>query len=211
MTERIRANSPEANLNPWTRAQFVGQVVAIGGGVAVAQTLAAHTGGWRSGIVVPLLVGAVAGVAVGASQWSTLRRAVGDLRVRAWISASALGGALVGVLAAGTVSCGPFDVSSLPAVALVALASGLGAGATLGAAQAWALRRRPAVALRWLAANAVGWAFGVLLLVLGLLGTVLTSRPGVPGLDAAIMLASISAMAVAVAFATGLALRFGRR
>ena len=136
MTERIRANSPEANLNPWTRAQFVGQVVAIGGGVAVAQTLAAHTGGWRSGIVVPLLVGAVAGVAVGASQWSTLRRAVGDLRVRAWISASALGGALVGVLAAGTVSCGPFDVSSLPAVALVAL------DATLTLTSAAVLRAR---------------------------------------------------------------------
>lgn len=188
------------HLGSWTLAVLVGQLVALGGSVAFAARLAA-----APGVAASALVGAVAGISIGAAQWPALRRAVDHLGVDEWIPASAIGGALVGILAWIAAACGPHDVSSLWTLAFAAVASGLVAGSILGGLQALALRHRPGVARRWWAANTVGWAFGLLFVLGGVLATLLGPWPGAP-VTAAIICASITAMAMIVAWTTALVL-----
>lgn len=186
----------------WTVAILVGQLVAVGEVVAFAPLL--------PGPLASILIGAAAGLAVGAAQWPCLRGVGTEARVVEWIAASALGGALLGGLAAGVAVGGPYDVSSIARVSLAVLAFGSAAGALLGSAQAWALRRRSGLAHRWIAANTVGWSLGLLIALHFVLGTFLTPISRTPAGAAAMMAACIAATALAVAAATSVALRHRR-
>lgn len=186
-------------LKTWTIAILVGQFVAAGEVAALAPLVPGPT--------TSILLGAVAGIVIGAAQWPCLRTMGGGTKVVEWIPASALGGALLGGLAAGVAAGGPYDVSSITLVSLAVLAFGAAAGALLGGAQAWALRRRSGLAPRWIAANTVGWSLGLLIALHCVLGTFLTPFSRTTVGTAAIMAACFAATAFAVAAATALALR----
>lgn len=195
----------ESPFGSWILAGIVGHLIAIGAIATLVQGLAEPgTGADLYPLVAWALIGGSAGVVVGAAQWPALRRAFGELCVREWILASALGGALVGTLAWGAGAGNPLDVSSLPTIILAASAFGLVAGGTLGMTQAWALRRRPHVAGRWCVGNAAGWALGLLVAVAGVLGAVL--GPDVAPITVAIMATGVAVTGGLVAWATRFAL-----
>jgi hypothetical protein len=208
---QTRINSTrEGPSGSWALAGAFGHLIAIGTFALLWQALAAHApSGMAPGAVVytlsgSALVGGVAGVAVGAAQWPTLRGALSQLRAREWLLASALGGGLVGVLAGGTQLGGPYDVSSCSAVLFAASIFGLVVGGLFGGAQAWALHRQPDLARRWCLANACGWAIGLLIVVAGVLGAILgLDVPAVTMVTAAISIAVLGAL---VAWTTDFAL-----
>jgi len=195
----------DLSLGPWILANYVGQFVAIGEvGVFMLST---------SGPITAAIPGATAGLTIGAAQWPCLRGIFGEVRVLEWLSASALGGAVIGELVAASAARGPYDVSSLPFVALVVLAFGLVAGGILGGVQGWALRRRRGLALRWAVANAIGYFFGLLFVHCCGLSMFLTPSSPALGSPEAVVAACIATMAFATAATTGIVLRTcnGRR
>lgn len=194
-----RPSTDTPSLKIWPIAILVGQLVAIGEVAAFAPLM--------PGPAASILLGAVAGIAIGAAQWPCLHSTGAGIRVVEWIPVSALGGALIGALAVGVAAGGPYDVSSIALVSLAVLAFGSAAGALLGGTQAWALRRRSGLARRWIAANTVGWSLGLLIALHCVLGTFLTPFSRTTVGTAAIMAACFAATAFAVAAATALALR----
>jgi hypothetical protein len=98
--------------------------------------------------------GAASAVAVAVGQWLVLRRSLG---VRgSWVPATVLGVAALHALGDSVAESGRVGLVSaeLAAVALVG-------GATTGALQFLALRRRLDRAAWWIAASAAGWGIGV--------------------------------------------------
>ena len=154
-------------LGRWMGAMFVGEVIGLATATVFVRGVdligpLSGAGEVLSSLAASALAGALAGACLGVTQWLVLRRFFGDLSERAWVAASALGGALTSILGMLAAAQGPYDASSLWAVASGVLVVGIAVGAIVGGAQAWALRRHPQVAMRWLAANAAGWAIGSL-------------------------------------------------
>lgn len=169
----------------WTWA--TGAAEAIGLGVAAA---AAGVGfqlfgepdsvSGAAGIVtLAVLGGAVEGAAVGSVQSHFLRHHYPLLRVRRYITVSALAAAAcwyVGMLPSTLVSLlqdvDEAATSSTQGPQLLVMALGgmvLGGvlGAALGAAQAWVLVGAVARPARWVTANVVGWAIAMVVIMVG--------------------------------------------
>lgn len=203
-TRPTKRTAVDPSLGSWILANYVGQFVAIGEvGVFMLST---------SGPITAAIPGATAGLALGAAQWPGIRGIFGEIRVFEWLSASVLGGAVIGELVAAAAR-GPYDVSSLPLAALAVLAFGLVCGGIFGGVQGWALRRRRGLALRWAAANAIGYFLGLLFVLCCGLSTYLTPASPAPGSPEVVVAACIAAMALATAATTGIVLRSygGRR
>lgn len=197
----------------WTGAMVVGEVIGLGAATALAVGVGPLTLGSSEAqvsVVISAVAGATAGTCIGAGQWPVLRRVFGELDLGAWILASALGGALAWVLGTTAAVSGPYDVSSLWAVAFAVALAGFVLGASLGVLQASALSHRPDVAKRWPVANGIGWALGLLFTYVGVLGTVFSPWPGSPSCTAMIMFISGAAMLVAPALTTSFVLRAGQ-
>lgn len=109
-----------------------------------------------------LVVGGVEGASLGTGQWLVLRRRFPELRWSAWALATALGGGLawtLGMTIGNSLSAPPpvaVQILLLPVLAL-------SFGGLLGACQ-WTVLRGISGVERgglWIAANAVGWALGL--------------------------------------------------
>ena len=168
----------------WVGAVLAAGAVALGiafgagrlaaAAVGAPTTLAARGAELSLGVAAGALQGAIFGFA----QAAVLRRALPRVGRRAWIGATAAAGALgwligaipVSVLAAAD-RAGPPVTPPLVVMLGAGAALGLVLGALLGGAQ-WlvlrrAARRQPLGAAGWIVANALGWAAGLALIVLG--------------------------------------------
>lgn len=97
-----------------------------------------------------VVAGATTGAVIGALQWLAARRRLAPSPW--WIAVSSLG--LAGGLGLGILIVGTETGS--PALQWRALITGL----VLGAAQGWALRRRPKASILWAIVVALGWVLG---------------------------------------------------
>lgn len=207
-----RPITSQAILGRWLGAIFVGEVIGLGSATVFVRGTElvgpiSGAGEVLLSVAASALAGALAGVCLGVTQWLVLRRYFDDLSERAWVAASALGGALTSILGMLAAAQGPYDVSSLWAVASAVIVVGIAVGAIIGGAQAWVLRRHSQVATRWFAANTAGWAIGSLVAYGGVISTLLGSWAGITAWAAVTMALSVLAMAMAPVVATGLVLR----
>jgi hypothetical protein len=198
-------------LGRWIAATVVAEAVGFAAAMALGRGVYALADGGPAGAAGALFeaglaatAGAVEGACLGAGTWRVLRGLRLELRARAWVGATALGGALAWVIGMTAGSHGPATMPAPAVVAAALVGSGLVLGAVLGGTQAWALRRTPWLARRWVVASSVGWMSGLLAVYAAL---ALVPGEGVsPALVAAGVLGG-AAMAVAPALATGLLLR----
>jgi hypothetical protein len=164
--------------NAWSEGLGLGTTFVLGGLLApLFAGLASATGIVAAAVTAIVMGVALEGVLVGVAQDRVLRRALVGLPRFAWISATAIGAGiawtlglvpstLIGLLA-GT-SAQPSGEPG--AVLKYSLAAAMGAvtGPVLGAAQWRVLRLHVRDAQRWLWANAVAWAVGMLLVFAGM-------------------------------------------
>jgi hypothetical protein len=207
---RTHQPSRPAEALRWIGAMVVGEVIGLGAAASLAvgvDPVTPGSGDAQTSVVIAAAAGAMAGTCIGAGQWPVLRRIVGELDLSAWILASALGGALAWMLGTAGAASGPYDVSSLWAVAIAVALAGFVLGASFGLLQASALSHRPNLAKRWPLANGLGWSFGLLLAYVGVLGTVFGSWPDSPIWTAMVSLIWAAMMLVAPAVATSFVLR----
>ncbi len=155
---------PALTISKWTAACVAGEMIGIGTAAAVVTTLDNPIWAWLGAIG----AGAVEGLALGGFQWLALRRKLAALPARRWIGATvalAVTGWAAGMLPstlAGQDTGG--STGAPPAawlLALLAVAGGLGAGAAVGAVQAWAMRGYATGRRGWVAVNAAGWALAL--------------------------------------------------
>jgi hypothetical protein len=160
----VPAAPPALTIGRWTAACVTGEVIGIGTAAAVVTTLDSPIWTWLGAIA----AGAVEGFALGGLQWLALRRKLTALPARRWIGATvalAVTGWAAGMLPstlAGENTGG--SAGGAPAawlIALLAVAGGLGAGAAVGAVQAWAMRGYATGRRGWVAVNAVGWTLAL--------------------------------------------------
>jgi hypothetical protein len=153
--------------------------------------------------------GALEGACLGLAQSPLLRRLFPRLGVRRWTAATMLGGAAawaLGMFAGARGFAGPPPAWLVP---LVVVGSGLVLGGILGAVQSLALRTYVPTVRPWIVASALGWTIGLLF---AYAGVALTPGPELRAVDLAVLALAGSAMAVAPAWITGLALqRLARR
>lgn len=193
-------------LGRWIGATLVAEAVGFAAAMSLGRGVVAVAGEPTGLLAVGLagLAGTVEGACLGVGQWLVLRRIVGGLALRAWVVATAVGGASAWMLGMTAGTHGPATMPAPWVVAVVLVVSGLVLGAVLGGAQAWVLRDRHRLAGRWVAANAIGWMVGLLF---AYAGVAITTEAMSSGLAAAILATSGAAMALAPALATGLVLR----
>lgn len=158
----------------WTISCATGELIGIGVAALSAQLLLLRIGEpattvQRWGILV-LMVGAglIEGSALGYFQWRVLKRLHPAISARSWIGvtvAVAAVGWFLGMLpstlyVAPDAGAEPFDPSLLLTVVL-AMLTGLGAGAVFGVAQWFVLRHHVQRASLWIVANMLGWMLGI--------------------------------------------------
>jgi hypothetical protein len=151
-----------ARYRRWVRATTIGELAGftipalVGAVVAVVGTQPA------AALAMLVLAGTGEGAVLGWAQSRALRRDLPRLSARSWVTATAAGAALAWAI--GMVPSTFYDtLSTLPAPVLAALAvpAGLALLATIGVAQWTVLRRHVARAGVWVAANALGWLAGL--------------------------------------------------
>jgi hypothetical protein len=167
--------------NGWAEAAGLGTTLLLGR--AAAPVLERQAG------LVPVLLAALAavvlgilleGVVVGAAQARVLRAALHPLSAASWIRATMIGAGIawllgmipstLATLTASTVSSGAASLDEPAAAVQYGLAVLLGGitGPVLGLAQWWVLRRHVARAGRWIVANALAWAAGMVVIFAGM-------------------------------------------
>ncbi|MFN8511156.1 MAG: hypothetical protein U0841_00875 [Chloroflexia bacterium] len=167
----------------WVAANAVGETLGLGGTALVAAALFPALGE-GSGLLPALAVAAVAiaagtaieGLTVGTAQWLVLRQPLPGIAWRTWAGATALGAGVAwtcGMLPSTLMSIGEdagqgaaAEPNALVVYAL-AFAMGLLLGPVLGFAQWLVLRRHVTGAGLWMPANALAWAFGMVLVFAG--------------------------------------------
>lgn len=167
----------------WVAANALGEVLGLGGTALIAATLFPLLGD-GNGLFPALAVAVVAivagtlieGLAVGTAQWLVLRRPFPGIAWRTWAGATAIGAGIAwtfGMLPSTLMSIGQDSAqatTSEPSPAIVytlAFAMGLMLGPVLGGAQWLVLRRQVAGAGIWMLANALAWAFGMVIVFAG--------------------------------------------
>ena len=185
----------------WVAANALGEVVGLGGSALIGLALF-PTLGEGAGLFPALAVAAVAiaagtaveGLAVGTAQWLVLRRSLPGIGWATWAGATAAGagvawtlGMLPSTLLSINQEAGQAQVAEPSALVVYALAFGMGLalGPVLGFAQWLVLRRHVAGAGLWMPANALAWAFGMVLIFAGV--SAVFDRGGPVGIALAIL------------------------
>lgn len=166
----------------WVFANAVGEAAGLGMtalvGIAVIVNVGEGTGVLATLALAALaiLAGAVIeGTAVGTAQWSVLRSPLPLMRWRTWVVATAAGAFVAWtlgmipsiVLSLGEEPGGGVTEPGDAAVFGLAFLMGLVLGPVLGFAQWLVLRRFVRRAALWIPANALAWAFGMLVIFAG--------------------------------------------
>lgn len=167
--------------NAWAEAAGLGTTLILGRAVAPALEreagLAAILLAAGAAVILGILL---EGVLVGSAQALVLRAALRGLSAASWIKATMIGAGLawllgmvpstVAALMGSAPSSGAARESAPSAAVQYGLALLLGAvtGPVLGLAQWLVLRRHAARASRWILANAVAWAIGMVVIFLGM-------------------------------------------
>jgi hypothetical protein len=169
----------------WVLANAIGEAVGLGvtalvGAVAVLyERESSGVLATLGAAVLAILAGTlVEGTVVGSAQWLVLRRPLPRLPWRRWAAATGAGALLAWtlgmipstVLSLGAGSGGGGEARSEPSEILVyalAFIMGLALGPVLGFAQWLALRRHVRGAWLWMPANALAWAFGMVVIFAG--------------------------------------------
>ena len=167
----------------WVFANAAGEALGLGAtaliGAAVVSFLGEGTGALATLTLaaVAVLAGAlVEGTVVGTAQWSVLRGPLPGMRWRTWAVATGVGAFLawlLGMVPSTVLSLGAGSggAGAAPAEAVVlglAFLMGLVLGPVLGFAQWLALRRYVSHAALWMPANAMAWAFGMVVIFAGI-------------------------------------------
>lgn len=194
----------------WALAFILGELVgfaaAAAAGAVMVWALEALTGSASdiALIGVMVLAGSLEGATVGLAQWTILRRYIPHLTAGSWTLATIAGAAAawaIGMTLAAVAA--PSQEVAVPAVIGAAALLGAINGALLGLAQWAVLRRHVRRAGWWVAANAAGWALGMVV-AFGGTGLTTESTP-IPGIIA-IWAVTGPLMAITPAAVTGLVL-----
>ena len=165
----------------WVAANALAEAVGLGGSALVAFAfLVQWEATWGviwSAVAVVLLSTLCEGTAVGVAQWAVLRGRFPALRLRAWWAMTALGAGVawtLGMVPSTLISLGEASteaapVAEPPALVVYALAAGMGLvlGPVLATPQWWVLRRFVDRAWRWIPANSLAWAVGMVAIFAG--------------------------------------------
>jgi hypothetical protein len=170
----------------WVLANAVGEVVGLGI-TALVGGLVVFSLGEGSGVLATLGIAVLAvvagtfveGTVVGTAQWLVLRRPLPRMRWRTWALATGAGAFLAWmlgmipstVLSLGVGPSGGGEPQAEPSQALVyglAFLMGLTLGPVLGFAQWLVLRSYVRGAALWMPANALAWAFGMVVIFIGI-------------------------------------------
>jgi hypothetical protein len=197
------AASPALTAARWTVACLGGELIGIGAAAAAMTTVSGPIWTWAAATA----AGAVEGFALGSLPWLALRRKLTALPARRWIGvtlALATTGWAAGMLPSTLAGDSPGSAGAAPAawvLALLAIAGGLGAGAAVGAVQAWAMHGYATGRRGWVAVNAAGWALALCWIFL-LAGLPTTGWP--PWTVAGVGLAAGGLSGLSVGVVTGL-------
>ncbi len=170
----------------WVFANAAGEALGLGTTALIGAAVVSFLGEGR-GALATLTLAAVAvlagtlveGTAVGTAQWSVLRGPLPGMCWRTWAVATGVGAFLAWmlgmvpstVLSLGAGSGGAGAAPAEPGEAVVlglAFLMGLVLGPVLGFAQWLALRRYVSHAALWMPANAMAWAFGMVVIFAGI-------------------------------------------
>ncbi len=179
-TDRARAGALWLR---WVAANALGEALGLGGtalvGVALFPALDERNGFLPAlAVAAPAIVAGTVfeGVTVGTAQWLVLRRPLPGITWPTWARATAIGAGIAwsfGMLPSTLLSInqdsgqGPVTEPSAAVVYALAFAMGLVLGPVLGCAQWLVLRRHVTGAGLWMPANALAWAFGMVLVFAG--------------------------------------------
>ena len=162
----------------WVAANAFAELIGLGSSallwIAFLAGLEARLGILTSATVVVVGSTLLEGTAVGVIQWRVLRSALPKLRLAAWWSATAVGVLIawsLGMIPSTLLSMDSAASSAAPPPAMsdalmytLAAVMGLVLGPVLGLPQWLVLRRHFAHAGLWIAANAVAWCWGMLVI-----------------------------------------------
>ncbi len=161
----------------WVGANTIAEIIGLGLSALLIIFLSPKFEG-DLGILFGALVMIVAGtflegVIVGVAQWWVLRRAILGFSARAWVTMTALGAGIawiLGVIPSGLMNLNetnnasaPPTLDNLTTLSLAAL-MGFVLGPVLATPQWWVLRNYSQKALWWIPANALAWAFGMVII-----------------------------------------------
>ena len=169
----------------WVLANTIGEAAGLGL-TALVGAVVIFSGGEGSGVLTTLGIAVLAvlagtlveGTVVGTAQWSVLRRPLPRMRWRTWAVATGTGALLawtLGMIPSTVMSLGAgsggggaqAEPSATPVYGLAFL-MGLVLGPILGLAQWLAQRRHVRGAVLWMPANALAWAFGMVVIFVGI-------------------------------------------
>lgn len=162
----------------WVGANALAELLGLGSSallwIAYFTGLEAQLGVMASAALVVVGSTLLEGTAVGVLQWQVLRRVLPKLSLASWWSATALGALIAWSLGmipstmmamAGTASDAPSPAAMSDALQYtLAALMGLVLGPVLGFPQWLVLRRHLTHAGLWIAANAVAWCWGMLVI-----------------------------------------------
>lgn len=162
----------------WVLANAFAELIGLGGSallwIVFLSGLEAQWGILTSATVVVLGSTLLEGTAVGVAQWRVLRSALPKLHLAAWWSATAIGALIawslgmipstfMSINSAGSNATPPPEMSDALMYTLAAV-MGLVLGPVLALPQWLVLRRQVTHAGLWIAANAVAWCWGMLVI-----------------------------------------------
>ena len=188
----------------WTIACGIGEFLGIGVAAGIAFLHFRFLGepqtiGQRILIIiVMMLAGIIEGLVTGSFQWSVLKKRFINIKAKNWLIFTALGAAtawLLGMISSvffapepSASSLATIELSNVQ-IALLAAISGVVLGALFGGFQWVELRKHTPNAGRWVLANSLGWAVGLVIIYLG------ASMPSVDtSLAVIILIATISGL-----------------
>jgi hypothetical protein len=194
----------------WVLANAAGEAVGLGATALAAYGLFVALG-TDEGLLPALAFAALAvlagatieGSVVGTAQWAVLRRLLPALRWRTWALATAVGALVawtLGMVPSTALSLGagpsgdgaPAAESGAGAVYGLAFLMGLVLGPVLGFAQWLVLRRYFENAGLWMPANSLAWAFGMVVVFVGVDAAAPGASASGVAVPAAVLLAALA-------------------
>jgi hypothetical protein len=170
----------------WVFANAVGEALGLGTTALIGAAIASSLGEETSALailvlaVVAVLAGTlVEGTAVGTAQWSVLRGPLPGIHWRTWAVATGAGAFLpwfLGMIPSTVLSLGadsggtgtaPDEPRNVVVLGL-AFCMGLALGPVLGFPQWLVVRRFVSHGALWMSANAIAWAFGMVVIFVGI-------------------------------------------
>lgn len=178
MARRLAPRWPWGFWGRWVGANALAECLGLGSSallwIAYFMGLEDQLGVMASAVVVVVGSTLLEGTAVGVLQWQVLRRALPKLSLASWWSATAFGALIawsLGMIPSTMMAMAGAANDATPPVAMsdalqytLAALMGLVLGPILGFPQWLVLRRHIPHAGLWLAANAVAWCWGMLMI-----------------------------------------------